>query len=269
MKRQLRILGALLALALVFVLFYKKTDSFWRGRWEQQVDGQRKREEELSRELGERLLRQFVAARAIAKTFSADSAPAAASDPEQLARLLAPFVPHPFQSVILFDDSGEPIVRVSQRRMSSEITEAERRGVDEAGLAGGSGVLFDAERRLIRAFEPIPGSSGPKGYLCFEIDLLPDDAWFVADASRILIPPGTVHPAAGTQPYSPGGTFGPYETTHWELTGLSGGVSLCRLRLPTDDNPEPAPVRYVVVALSAIAVFVLVWEFAFVRRSRE
>lgn len=145
-----------------------------------------------------------------------------------IADALAPYIPFPYAAILVFDDAGDVVARVRAGGEQSAISEAETVGIEEAGLAQSAVFHFDNNRRLIRLYEPVLREGKRRGFLCFEIDALPDIDWFLTTSNRILIAPTSAPHLANTF-YRPGGQLEGIPTAAWEIEDIGQKLYLCRI----------------------------------------
>ncbi|MBI2838893.1 MAG: hypothetical protein HYX75_11290 [Acidobacteria bacterium] len=173
------------------------------------------------------------------------------------ADAFAPFVPFPYAAILVFDDAGDVVARVRATGLESTISEAETVGIDEAGLAQSALVHFDNDRRLIRMYEPVFRDGKRRGFLCFEIEALPDADWFLTTFNRILIAPTSTPQLVNTF-YRPDGLLQGIPTAAWEIDDTDQKLYLCR-KIPVtwfgtgadDSMPLLAAMSIIVVGTGA------------------
>ncbi len=173
------------------------------------------------------------------------------------ADALAPFVPFPYSAILVFDDAGDVLARVRAVGLESTISEAETVGIEEAGLAQSAVFHFDNNRRLIRLYEPVFQDRRRCGFLCFEIEALPDADWFLATFNRILIAPTSTPQLVNTF-YRPNGHLQGTPTAAWEIDDIGQKLYLCR-KIPVtwfstgadDSIPLLAAMSIIVVGTGA------------------
>lgn len=106
---------------------------------------------------------------------------------EDLANVLAPFVPYPFESILVFDASGQVVARIRAGRDKTPITAAETSGIEEAGTAPGALIQFDTGRTLVRFFQPVVRDGVRQGFLCLEARILPSGDWFLMRNGQVIL----------------------------------------------------------------------------------
>jgi len=122
-------------------------------------------------------------------------------------------------------------------------------------------VNFDGRRRLMRQFEPVVVRGTRIGFLCFEVNILPEGDWFVAGSKGVLIASTSLSSEIGSS-RNVDGRLPALPSLSWPL----GEIGSDQLGIGCVFRPRPSGAQLAIVASLALQLALAVALVACVRK---